>query len=256
MTLQLPQTPTYQAPRRTIRLTMEYDGSGFDGWQIQAHGRTVQGETARALESLFQEPIIPVGSGRTDAGTHAIGQVAHFHTHSLYPTERILRALNSLLPPDIAIRQVADAPADFHARYSARSKRYRYRIAPAKSALKRHHVWSFYPPLDLHALIAAARFLPGNHNFSAFCKQDPLPDRFTCHIIDAVWTLQDNELVFEIEANRFLRHMVRILVGTFSDIGRGRQSPNHLAGLLRGRPRADAGPTAPAQGLCLLWVNY
>jgi tRNA pseudouridine38-40 synthase len=249
-------TPLHRPSRRTIRLIMEYDGSDFDGWQIQAHGRTVQGETARALESLFQEPIIPISSGRTDAGTHATGQVVHFHTDSLYPTERIQRALNGLLPPDIAIHQVADAPSDFHARYGALSKRYRYRICTGKSAIERHHVWSFYRCLDLHALTAATRFLPGNHNFSAFCKQDPVPENFTCHIIDANWARQGDELVFEIEANRFLRHMVRILVGTLSEIGHGRQNPDYLADLLRGRPRSDAGPTAPAQGLCLLWVNY
>lgn len=243
-------------PQRTIRLTLEYDGTNFAGWQLQPQGRTIQGEIAHALKTLFQHPIMPIGSGRTDAGTHAMGQVAHFHTHSLYSTERIHRALNGILPSDIAVHHVSDAPTDFHARYSARSKRYRYRISTVKSPITQHQVWSFYPKLDFQALTHAVRFLPGQHNFSAFCKQDPLPDNFMCHIIDASWRNQGNELIFEIEANRFLRHMVRILIGTFSDIGCGRLNPEYLEKLLQGKPRSAAGPTAPAQGLCLLWVNY
>ena len=243
-------------PARTLRLLLEYQGTDFVGWQIQAQGRTVQGELARALQILLREQVIPIGAGRTDAGTHALGQVAHFHTHSPLPVERLCRGLNGLLPPDIAVLGVDEVPADFHARYSALGKGYRYRICTAKSALDRHLVWSLYQPLDLEPMVQAARALPGAHQFAAFCNQDPLPDNFICQVKACNWTRQDRELVFAIEADRFLRHMVRILVGTMVEIGRGRRQPEEMEVLLQSSDRSAAGPTAPAQGLCLLRVNY
>lgn len=244
------------AGRRTLRLLIEYQGTDFAGWQIQAQGRTVQGELARCLQTLLREPVVPVGAGRTDAGTHALGQVAHLHTHSELPAERLHRGLNGLLPPDIAVHAVEEAPADFHARYSARGKRYRYRLRTAKSALDRQLVWSLYQHLDLEPMARAAAYLAGTHQFAACCNQDPLPDHFLCHIAECGWTGDGTELAFEIEGNRFLRHMVRILVGTMVEIGRGRRPPEDMARLLESTDRTQAGPTAPAQGLCLLRVNY
>jgi len=241
---------------RILRLLLEYDGSDFVGWQSQDEGRTIQDELERALKILLKESIRPIGSGRTDAGTHALGQVAHFKTHSALSTERILRGLNGLLPCDIAIHQVDEAPLDFHARYSAKHKRYRYRIHRGKPALNRSQVWTYYPELYLAPMAEAAIFLPGEHNFGAFCKQDPVPESFRCHIHAAHWTERGSELVFEIEANRFLRHMVRIIVGTMVEIGRGIRSPEDLPTLLSSGDRSAAGATAPALGLSLLWVAY
>ena len=241
---------------RTLRLLLEYDGTHFVGWQSQDRGRTVQDELERALRVLTKASIRPIGSGRTDAGTHALGQVAHFQTASDLPTERLLRGLNGLLPADIAIRAIDEGPADFHARYSAKRKRYRYRIHLAKSALNRSQVWAYYQALSLAPMRAAARALIGTHGFGAFCKQDPVPNSLDCQIYDADWSVQGTELVFEIEGNRFLRHMVRILVGTMVDIGRGARPAEDIAALLASGERADAGPTAPAHGLCLLWVAY
>ena len=241
---------------RTLRLLLEYDGTDFVGWQCQDHGRTIQGELERALQILLKESIRPIGSGRTDAGTHALGQVAHFQTRSDLPTECLLRGLNGLLPPDIAIRAVDEAPSDFHARYSAKRKRYRYRIHRGKSAVNRSQVWTYYQELSLAPMAAAARLLTGAHAFGAFCKQDPVPESLSCQIFDATWSKQGLELVFEIEANRFLRHMVRILVGTMVDIGRSTQPPDDISALLVSGNRATAGPTAPSCGLCLLWVTY
>ena len=241
---------------RTLRLLLEYDGTHFVGWQSQDRGRTVQDELERALRVLTRASIRPIGSGRTDAGTHALGQVAHFQTASDLPTERLLRGLNGLLPADIAIRAIDEVPADFHARYSAKRKRYRYRIHLAKSALNRSQVWAYYQALSLAPMHAAARALIGTHGFGAFCKQDPVPNSLDCQIYDADWSVQGTELVFEIEGNRFLRHMVRILVGTMVDIGRGARPAEDIAALLASGERADAGPTAPAHGLCLLWVAY
>ena len=248
--------PLTGAGQRAIRLVLEYDGTDFAGWQIQARDRTVQGELALALQTLLQEPICPIGAGRTDAGTHALGQVAHFHTHSTLPLLRLQRGLNSLLPPDIAVLRAEEAPADFHVRYSALSKRYRYRIRAAKSAIARRQVWTLYYPLDLEAMQAATRALPGAHSFAAFCNQDPVPENFTCCVLECGWARQEGEMVFEIEADRFLRHMVRILVGTMVEIGRGRRAPEEMAALLDSADRRRAGATAPAHGLCLVRVSY
>ncbi len=244
------------ARKRTIRLLLEYDGADFAGWQIQAQSRTVQGELARALQIFLREPVCPTGSGRTDAATHALGQVAHFHTCTDHPLWRIRQALNGLLPPDIAVLEVEEAAPDFHARYSAISKRYRYRISTTPSALERKQVWEFYRRLDLEAMTEASRALLGAHSFGAFCKQDPVPDNLYCRITYCSWHCRERERVFEIEANRFLRHMVRIIVGTLVEVGTGRRPPQDMAGLLQSGARVQAGPTAPAQGLCLLHVSY
>ena len=244
------------APRRTFRLLLEYDGTDFVGWQIQAQGRTVQGELARALEIFFKEDLCPIGSGRTDAGTHALGQVAHFSVCSAQPTDRIFRALNGLLPHDIAVLDLAETRPDFHARYNATGKRYRYCMHRGKSALRRNRAWTLYHDLDLDAMREASQVLPGSHSFAAFCKRDPVPDSFTCRVEACHWREQGRELHFEIEANRFLRHMVRILVGTLVEIGRGQRPTRDMAALLDSTDRAAAGATAPARGLCLLYVRY
>jgi tRNA pseudouridine38-40 synthase len=252
-----------EAPRRTLRLDLEYDGTDFVGWQIQSRGRSVQGELRRALSRLLQEETTPVGSGRTDAGTHALGQVAHVHTASRLGAETIHRGLNSLLPPDIAVTACREVGDDFHARYSALSKRYRYRIATARPALERRFVWPLYRQLDLDRLSEAASLLTGTHHFAAFCKQDPQPERYDCQVLGSGWRRRGPELVYEVEANRFLRHMVRILVGTMVEVGLGQRPVSSLPPLLtpctgaeaRER-RALAGPTVPARGLCLVSLTY
>ena len=241
---------------RGIRLLIEYDGSDFVGWQVQRRGRTVQGELANALCILLREDITPIGSGRTDAGTHALGQVAHFHTRSSAATERMLRGLNGLLPRDICIHAVDEVDLNFHARYSAKRKRYRYRIHLGKSAMQRRYTWSLHTPLNIERMQDASDHLKGTHNFSAFCKQDPVPDLFSCAIFAADWRSEGRELIFEIEGNRFLRHMVRILVGTIVEIGSNKRSPEDVVRLLQDGRREDAGKTAPASGLHLLKVYY
>lgn len=241
---------------RGIRLLIEYDGSDFVGWQVQRCGRTVQGELANALCILLREDIMPIGSGRTDAGTHALGQVAHFHTYSSTATESILRGLNGLLPRDICIHAVDEVELDFHARYSAKRKRYRYRIHLGKSAIQRRYTWSLHTPLNIGRMQDASAHLKGTHNFSAFCKQDPVPDLFSCAIYTADWHSEGREIIFEIEGNRFLRHMVRILVGTIVEIGLKKRPPEELIRLLQNGRREEAGKTAPACGLHLLKVFY
>ena len=240
----------------TYRLQVEYDGTGFVGWQVQPEGRSVQGELARALGVFLRHPAQPTGAGRTDAGTHALGQVAHFCSDADFDPVRLLRGLNGLLPADIAVRRVERAADDFHARYSARGKRYRYRVRTSKAALDRHRVWALYRRLDFDAMREAAACLPGRHSFAAFCKQDPVPDNFVCEIGRAAWSRSGDDYAFVIEGDRFLRHMVRILVGTMAEIGQGRFAPGHLAELLRSGNREKAGGTAPACGLCLEEVFY
>ncbi|MFT5377518.1 MAG: tRNA pseudouridine38-40 synthase [Candidatus Latescibacterota bacterium] len=241
---------------RTIRLIIEYDGSDFVGWQVQSQGRTVQGELARALKTLVKEDICPTGSGRTDAGTHALGQVAHFQTLSSLPIERIQRSLNGLLPADITIHAVEEADDGFHARYSAKRKRYRYRIHEGKNSVSRNFTWTCFRPLNFDSLEQASLALPGTHSFGAFCKQDPVPDNFHCTLYAAQWQRQGRELVFEIEGKRFLRHMVRILVGTMIEVGLGQRPASDMKKLLENGQREAAGHTAPACGLHLLWVRY
>jgi len=249
---------------RVIRLDLEYDGTDFVGWQVQPLGRSVQGELARALRTFLREEAVPVAAGRTDAGTHAMGQVAHFRTCSEHSPERMHKALNSLLPPDMAVTACRPVPDDFHARYSAIGKCYRYRIAGVRVPLDRGRVWTLYRPLDLERMRQAAAALPGIHHFGAFCKQDPVPDRYDCHMQRCSWNRVGRELVFEIEGNRFLRHMVRILVGTMVEIGLSQRPVDDLARLLQeagdgADPRLSrmrAGPTAPAVGLCLVRVLY
>lgn len=241
----------------TLRLDLAYEGTHFVGWQTQARGRTVQDELQRALRTLLQEDVVPLGSGRTDAGTHAIGQVAHVRTGNPMPADRMLRGVNALLPPDIAVARVLPVDEEFHARFSARGKRYRYRIATTRSPLDRHRTWNVLRPLDVPAMMAAAGHLQGSLDFRAFCKALPPPDHFECRIDACAWQQQGSELVFEIEGNRFLRHMVRILVGTCVDVGFGRMTPADFGALLTPTAdRAQGGQTAPARGLCLLYVNY
>jgi tRNA pseudouridine38-40 synthase len=242
---------------RNLRFDLEYDGTEFVGWQVQAEGRTVQGVLQQALRKLFQEEVTPVGSGRTDAGTHAVGQVAHTHTRSVLSESRILLGVNALLPPDVVVSAVRTVDGSFHARYSARGKRYRYRVATTRTALDRRCVWTVRRPLDQQSMKAAALHLTGVLNFRAFCKALPPPDHFECRIDDAVWCCGSHELVFEIEANRFLRHMVRVLVGTLVDVGLGKSTPDGFGRLLSdSADRSQAGQTAPSRGLCMLWVNY
>lgn len=250
---------------RRIKLDIEYDGTDFVGWQVQARGRTVQGELSAALDSFLQQNIVPVGAGRTDAGVHARGQIAHFDTDSEHDPGCMKRALNAILPEDIAIKEVREVPDDFHARYSALSKRYCYSISMAKSPLQRRQAWTLRrPKLDIASMQDASRLLCGVHGFEAFCNHDPPPDSFLCDIADCQWLTAGDELVLEIEANRFLRHMVRIIVGTLVEVGRGKMNAASISKLLTApdgedeeiAQRSEAGPTAPACGLCLLYVKY
>ena len=255
---------------RTLKLTVAYDGTRYAGWQVQvARGQTsevrrqkgrkptIQGTLEQTLRRILQEPVHVVGSGRTDAGVHADAQVAHVRIHSRLECRRLQRSLNQLLPADIAVLRLEEAPAAFHARFSARRKRYRYRLytGPAVPPFVRPYVHHLPTPLDLPAVRREAAALRGRHDFRAFARARP--HGTTRRTITAVTcTRHGPELRLEVEGNGFLHTMVRSIVGTLLDVGRGRLPEGTVRRLLRTGDRRLAGTTAPAGGLTLLSVGY
>ncbi len=244
-----------EAGVRNIRLLLEYDGTDFSGWQKQPNARTVQGTLEDAAAIMFRQPIAVRGCARTDAGVHAVGYVANFHVESDYPTPRIVLGLNGCLPDDVAVIAADDVADDFHARFSARSRRYLYRIATSPTAVARRVAFHTHHPLDIARMAAAAAHLLGEHDFTSFTsvKNEAEP---TCRIVDLSVARRDREIHVAVESNRFLYHMVRIIAGTLMEVGRGRKSPEHIPGILGKRERRAAGPTAAAHGLTLLSAQY
>lgn len=242
------------------KLTLAYDGTEFEGWQAQAPGhRTVQAELEAALSEIAGRAVRVEGAGRTDAGVHALGQVASTWLETRLAPEVLRRALNAKLPPDAAVLRVEAVPAAFHARYHARAKLYRYALwnGPERAPLRartHHHVPE---PLDLAAMEAAAGALAGTHDFAAFqAAGSGVEDTVrTLHRV-SLSGVAGHALALEVLGSGFLRHMVRNLVGTLLEVGRGRRAPGSLGALLAGRDRTAAGPTAPARGLILVRVLY
>jgi tRNA pseudouridine38-40 synthase len=244
---------------RVLRLVLEYDGSAYCGWQIQATGSTIQGILEEKLALLTGSPVRVVGAGRTDSGVHALAQVASFATESSRPAGEMLRALNALLPRDIAVKSVEEAPPDFDARRSARGKIYRYQIwnARERSAFHDRFAWHIARPLKVGAMCAGATQLLGEHDFSSFRAAD-CPARHPVRVIRRAEFDEGQKplLRFEVEATAFLKHMVRNIVGTLVEVGLGKRSPESIGPLLAARDRRQAGVTAPAKGLFLVKVLY
>jgi tRNA pseudouridine38-40 synthase len=245
--------------KRNFKLTLEYDGSQYHGWQRQQGVLTLQEVLESRLGIIFGEPIRTRASGRTDAGVHARGQVINFTTHtSLQPAE-IQRGLNSLLPPDIAVLRAEEVAPAFHARFSALSKIYEYRILnrPAPSALERHFVWHIRKPLKRSAMAECLESITGRHDFSAFMATGSSVTATEREIYRAVLEAPDEDhLTFRFEANGFLRHMVRNLVGTLVEVGKGRLNGAGFQAVLASGDRRLAGMTAPARGLYLVSVRH
>jgi tRNA pseudouridine38-40 synthase len=245
--------------RRNIRLLLEYDGTHYHGWQRQKNASTIQETVESALRRLIGEEVRLIGSGRTDAGVHALGQVANFLTYSRIPLQAFQAGLNSLLPWDLAVLEAREASLEFHARKSAQAKTYEYRILnrPSRSPLHHHYGWWIGAPLDVGAMAQAAAALPGEHDFSAFRAAGSSTRNPVRRIMESKWLSHPGGwLRFTVTANGFLRGMVRSLVGTMVEIGRGKAPPEILAELLHRPERRRAGPTAPAQGLYLVEVRY
>ena len=243
---------------RNIRLDICYDGTRYRGWQrLPGKDDTLQGKLETALSRILEEPIEISGSGRTDAGVHARGQVANFHTESTMSAAEILANLRRYLPEDIGIYSCKDVSPRFHARLNAKEKTYRYRIwnSDAPCVFDRRYVAVMPETLDLEAMRAAADALVGEHDFSAFCGNPKFKKSTVRYIRSIDIRREGGEVVLEYTGNGFLHNMVRILTGTLVEVGRGERSADSIPALFGGK-RADAGFLAPAQGLCLMEVYY
>ena len=248
-------------PTRMLQLVLHYDGAGFSGWQRQPDRRTVQGVLEGALARLCAGPVSALGSGRTDAGVHARGQAVGVRVPERWSTTSLRRALNAILPHDMWVAEAHAMRDDFHARYSATSRRYSYCIGTdeaAASPFRRTTEWALAKPLSREALDAVAAKLAGAHCFRAFAVRGTAPaaDDHRCHIIHAQWRERRGGLVFEIEANRFLHHMVRFLVGTMADVATGRRPLGDVDSLLVASTNDDVSVPAPAHALFLDVVRY
>jgi len=254
-------------PTRTLKLTISYDGTRFFGWQRQAAGISIQGLLEDALARFEGAPVAVHGAGRTDAGVHALGQVASARMASAHPVDSVARGLNACLPPDVRVIDIQEVAADFHARFSARSKTYRYQLQTSAiaSPFERAYVWHVPEALDVDAMQEAAHALVGTHDFAAFQSSGSDTKGTVRTITQSVIGERAGEswrdstasaLVYEVSGDGFLRHMVRAIVGTLVEVGRGQRQAASTAALLAGGNRSQAGITAPPQGLFLVRVVY
>jgi len=243
---------------RNIKLVLEYDGSKYHGWQFQANANSVQQELATAIKKLTGESVIPDGAGRTDAGVHALGQVASFKTESSIPAEKFAPALNSILPPGICVLRSEQADPDFHPRFSAKGKHYCYLVLnrAQRSPLWETRAWHVRDRLDFEAMEKAARYFMGTHNFRAFCASGHQNKTFTRTIAHSSWQFGNEVLRYDTIGDAFLYNMVRIMTGTMIDIGRGRFPPEVILEAFETGERNTLGMTAPPEGLYLVEVFY
>jgi len=249
---------------RNLKLILSYDGTEFAGWQVQPDAVTVQGTLASAIGRVTSEKVLPQGSGRTDAGVHALAQVVTFVTESSVPTGNFVKALNDVLPASVRVLEVEEVAADFHARKSARAKTYRYRISRATICppLLARYVWHYPFPLDEAAMVRAAGRVEGEHDFTSFAAVDPergregVPASNLRRVFSSSWERNGDEFVYTVRGSGFLHHMVRNLVGTFILVGKGTLRGEDLTQILEVRNRSAAGATAPASGLYLESVEY
>ncbi len=251
---------------RVIKLTLAYDGTDYVGWQRQPNGPSIQALVEGALAPIEGRPVTVAGAGRTDAGVHALGQVASVELSAAIDPETLARALNATLPPDVRVLEAAEAAPGFHARFSATGKTYRYQIrqTPFVSPFEHRYVWHLARPLDVAAMADAARAFEGRHDFSAF-QAAGSEVATTVRTVSGVRVETHAPaappdagllVVVEIDADGFLRHMVRTIVGTLVEVGAGRRAASDVAALLQARDRGQAGATAPARGLMLVRVAY
>ncbi|MBI1806196.1 MAG: tRNA pseudouridine(38-40) synthase TruA [Ignavibacteria bacterium] len=241
---------------RNIKLLIEYDGTNYVGWQRQENGKSIQGEIESVLQRILQERVNVIGAGRTDAGVHARGQVANFRTETKRSSQEMLGAFNALLPEDIVIHEIEQVPLEFHARYSARERRYSYLLTKTPTALQRQHSWYVKYELEIDLMKRAAEAITGTHDFESFCKANSDVEHYRCTVTSASWNEEGTLLQLTISADRFLHGMVRALVGTMVDVGRGYISFDEFLRIFEKKNRTEAGMAAPAKGLVLEAVMY
>ena len=245
--------------KKTFQITVEYDGTDFHGWQRQKNEPTVQAEIETALQTIVGQPLTVAGSGRTDAGVHALGQVASFTCETRLDGQALLNGLNALLPDAIVIKDCSEVEHSFHARFSAKGKTYHYRLLNSRlpSAIERRYAWHVSRHLDRNAMRAAIEHIIGTHDFSAFEASGSPRSHSRRTIFHAQLIEEENQLlVLKIEADGFLRHMVRNIVGTLVAVGLGKIDVSEFQAILRSKDRSRAGVTAPSQGLFLVCVKY
>lgn len=244
---------------RNFKLIIEYDGTAYCGWQIQPNGPSIQQAIQRALQTMTRQTVTLIGSGRTDAGVHARGQTAHFACDTRMDSQAFLKGLNSLLPDDIVVHRCSEVDLSFHARYHARGKTYRYciRNTALPSAIGRQYEWWIRKPLDLKAMQTACRQLIGKKDFKAF-EGAGSPRASTIRTVTRATIQTDDRgcILFDIAADGFLRHMVRNIAGTLAAVGTGALAAEAIVSILDSADRSRAAATAPAQGLCLMQVDY
>ena len=246
---------------RTVQLVLHYDGTAFAGWQVQPDRRTVQGEVERVLAGLCGQRIVAQGAGRTDAGVHARGQAVGVQVPGKWQASSLRRAVNALLPDDVWVAAAHEMRPEFHARYSATARRYAYYVGTddaARSPFRRKWEWHVSRPIDRAVLHHSAHGVLGRHRFHAFAVRGTAPahDDHTCEVTVAAWRDRDQGLTFEVEANRFLHHMVRFLVGTMIDAAIGHRDPADLGRLLEAGTNDEVSPPAPPHALFLEGVTY
>ena len=243
---------------RTIKLTLEYDGSDFVGWQRQPNGLSVQEVVEGALAQLLGSPVSLTSSGRTDAGVHALGMVAHFHTDRDLPLKAFREGVNSFLPATVAVQRAEQVADDFHARFDARGKWYRYTIyqAEVRSPMLANRAWWLRSPLDIAAMEQAAAAFVGRHDFAAFRTTGCAAKTTVREIYSVSLQRQDRLLMVDVRGSGFLRNMVRMMAGTLVEIGQGKRPVEAVADLLNGKDGGGPAHTAPAHGLCLMEVWY
>lgn len=243
---------------RNIKLIIEYDGTPFSGWQRQKRRPSIQAEIERAIKAVTGEKVNLIGAGRTDAGVHALGQVANFETDSSLEVGRFPSATNAHLPPAITVLAAEEVPLSFHARYSATGRTYRYVVLNRRSpsAILRNHAYHVMAPLDIEAMAAGLESLRGRHPFTAFRGIGSRETSTVCDLHLAEVARRDDLVIFTFEADRFLRHMVRMIVGALLRVGMGKLPPAAISTLLADEDSQKTGPTVPAHGLFLVRVTY
>ncbi|MBP8985139.1 MAG: tRNA pseudouridine(38-40) synthase TruA [Syntrophobacterales bacterium] len=244
---------------KNLKMVLEYDGTAYYGWQRQVGVRTIQETVEGRILLMTRERVTLIGSGRTDAGVHALRQVANFRTATHLSEETLLRGLNSLLPRDIVVKEITEVDEEFHSQYDAKSKVYEYRIfnSPTRTALLRNYCWHVYGHLDLEAMKEAAGMLPGRRDFSSFCASGHESKSMVREVFDCRLESDCKGMVFfSVEADGFLRYMVRNIVGTLVDVGKSKLSPEGFRQVMKAKDRRKAGVTAPPNGLFLVDVKY